>query len=58
MSNGSGTHTIVVDANTTFTGNSSSLSGLQAGWGVTIRGKVQPDGTFLASSVYSYNNDN
>ena len=43
--------TVAVTANTVFQGRANSLSGLQVGWSVSVKGTYQTDGTFAASNV-------
>ena len=43
--------TVTVTANTVFQGGANSLSGLQVGWSVSVKGTYQTDGTFAASNV-------
>jgi hypothetical protein len=44
---------IVVDNQTAFRGDASSLSGLQTGWHADVSGVYQTGGTFLATTVDS-----
>jgi hypothetical protein len=47
------TTTVVVNSQTTFQGACTSLSGLHAGWSVTVQGVYQADGSLLANAVHS-----
>lgn len=51
------TTTVMVTSKTTFQGDAQSLSGLQPGWHVDVKGTYQANGTFTASLVNA-NNDN
>lgn len=46
--------TVAVTTNTVFQGQANSLSGLQVGWSVSVKGTYQAGGTFAASTVNAY----
>lgn len=46
--------TVAVTANTVFQGLATSLSSLQVGWSVSVKGTYQAGGTFAASTVNAY----
>lgn len=54
QSNGA-TTTVMVTSNTTFQGDARSVSGLQPGWHVDVKGLFQANGTFTASLVNADN---
>lgn len=54
---GGATKTVTVQPQTIFQGACTSLSGMQTGWHVTVRGIYQTDGSFAASNVTSSMDD-
>jgi hypothetical protein len=48
------TKTVTVTSQTNFTGLCTNLSGMQTSWRATIHGSYQSDGTFAATSVFSW----